>query len=116
MLSGFIGGDVLLPCLYSGSLPTTINAFWRDKDDNVVLDIIDSKESKTDAKFKGRVLSDPHRYKDGNFSVLIRDLRADDAGPYNCYIPKVDYEDRVTLSLTGQFIRNSCSSSGLHTG
>uniref|UniRef100_A0A3P9C5L5 Ig-like domain-containing protein n=1 Tax=Maylandia zebra TaxID=106582 RepID=A0A3P9C5L5_9CICH len=97
----FIGGEVLLPCVYSEKLSEPVTAFWRDKDDKVVLDIIESKEHKIDPKFKGRVVSFPDQYKTGNLSILIKGLRADNAGPYNCNIPKVDYQTKMTLKVTG---------------
>ncbi|XP_030604453.1 T-lymphocyte activation antigen CD80-like [Archocentrus centrarchus] len=98
--NGYVGDDVLLPCIYPGQLPDKVNAFWRDKDDRVVLDIINGREDKTDPKFKGRVFSYPDQYKKGNLSILIKDLRADDAGSYDCHIPRMDYESRLTLRLT----------------
>ncbi|KAL3999927.1 protein amnionless [Sarotherodon galilaeus] len=98
--TGFIRDEVLLPCVYSEKLSEPVTAFWRDKDDKVVLDIINSREDKIDAKFTGRVLSFPDYYKNGNLSILIKDLRADDAGLYECYIPKVDYQAKTTLNVT----------------
>ncbi|XP_076736079.1 T-cell surface glycoprotein CD4-like isoform X1 [Maylandia zebra] len=98
--TGFIGGEVLLPCVYSEKLPKEVNAFWRDKDDNVVLDIFNGREGKMDPKFKSRVFSFPNQYETGNFSILIKGLRADDAGPYDCDIPKVDYQTKITLKVT----------------
>uniref|UniRef100_A0A669E6D4 Uncharacterized LOC109194350 n=1 Tax=Oreochromis niloticus TaxID=8128 RepID=A0A669E6D4_ORENI len=100
VMTGFIGDEVLLPCVYSEKLSEPVSAFWRDKDDKVVLDIINSREDKIDAKFKGRVVSFPNQYKTGNLSIIIKDLRADDAGPYDCTIPKVDYQTRITLKVT----------------
>uniref|UniRef100_A0A669B5L5 Uncharacterized LOC109201566 n=1 Tax=Oreochromis niloticus TaxID=8128 RepID=A0A669B5L5_ORENI len=98
--TGFIGDEVLLPCVYSEQLSEPVTAFWRDKDDKVVLDIINSREDKIDPKFKGRVVSFPDQYKNGNLSILIKGLRADDAGPYDCNIPKVDYQAKMTLKVT----------------
>ncbi|CAI5638823.1 unnamed protein product [Oreochromis niloticus] len=100
VITRFIGDEVLLPCVYSEKLSEPVSTFWRDKDDKVVLDIIDSREDKIDPKFKGRVVSFPNQYKTGNLSILIKGLRADDAGPYECDIPKVDYHTRITLNVT----------------
>ncbi|XP_005748583.1 sodium channel subunit beta-4-like [Pundamilia nyererei] len=98
--TGFIGDEVLLPCVYSEQLSEPVTAFWRDKDDKIVLDIINGKEDKMDPKFRGRVFSFPNHYKTGNLSILIKGLRADDAGPYDCDIPKVDYQAKMTLKVT----------------
>uniref|UniRef100_A0A3P9B6I8 Ig-like domain-containing protein n=2 Tax=Haplochromini TaxID=319058 RepID=A0A3P9B6I8_9CICH len=98
--TGFIGDEVLLPCICSNQLSEPVTAFWRDKDDKVVLDIINSRQDKIDAKFTGRVFSFPDYYKNGNLSILIKDLRMDDAGPYECDIPKVDYQAKMTLNVT----------------
>lgn len=99
-MTGFIGGEVLLPCVYSGKLSNPVNAFWRDKDDKVVLDIVNGAEVKIDPKFEGRVRSFKDQYETGNVSVLIKGLRADDAGPYECAIPKVDYQTTTQLKVT----------------
>uniref|UniRef100_A0A3Q4H8U6 Ig-like domain-containing protein n=1 Tax=Neolamprologus brichardi TaxID=32507 RepID=A0A3Q4H8U6_NEOBR len=106
-------GEVLLPCIYSEKLSEPVTAFWRDKDDKVVLDIINSREDKIDAKFTGRVFSFPDQYKTGNLSILIKGLRADDGGPYDCNIPKVDYQTKITLNVTGQFRLPSLKSNNL---
>lgn len=100
VITRFIGDEVLLPCVYSEKLSEPVNAFWRDKDDKVVLDIVKSKVAKIDSKFKGRVVSFEELYKTGNLSIIIKDLRADDAGPYDCDIPTVDYQTRITLNVT----------------
>ncbi|XP_063322652.1 CD276 antigen homolog isoform X2 [Pelmatolapia mariae] len=101
-VTGFIGGEVLLPCVYSGKLSKQVNAFWRDKNDNVVLDIVNGKEDKIvqSPKFKDRVFSFKDQYETGNLSILIKGLRADDAGPYECDIPKVEHQTKMTLKLT----------------
>lgn len=96
-------GQVLLPCVYrggGGALTQPVNAFWRDKDDRVVLDIVNGSPDKMDPKFRGRVVSFKDEYKRGNLSILITRLRLQDAGPYECDIPKVEFHTKITLTIT----------------
>ncbi|KAK2917266.1 hypothetical protein Q8A73_004012 [Channa argus] len=101
---GFIGLDVLLPCVYSEEdpLPETVSVYWRDKDDNIVLDIIDSSPKKGlgDLMFRERVESFPELFKNGNFSIILRKLQQTDAGLYECHIPKVDFQVKVSLMVS----------------
>ncbi|CAI5678061.1 unnamed protein product [Oreochromis niloticus] len=94
-------GQVLLPCVYRrGVLTQPVNAFWRDKDDRVVLDIVNGSPDKMDPKVRGRVVSFKDEYKHGNVSILITRLRLQDAGPYECDIPKVEFQTKITLTIT----------------
>lgn len=94
-------GQVLLPCVYrEGVLTQPVTAFWRDKDDKVVLDIVNGSPDKIDPKFRGRVVSFKDEYKHGNLSILITRLRLQDAGPYDCHIPKVEFQTKITLTIT----------------
>lgn len=94
-------GQVLLPCVYREAVLTQpVTAFWRDKDDKVVLDIVNGSPDKIDPKFRGRVVSFKDEYKHGNLSILITRLRLQDAGPYDCHIPKVEFQTKITLTIT----------------
>ncbi|KAM7375602.1 hypothetical protein PAMA_014622 [Pampus argenteus] len=103
-VQGYIGGTVLLPCIYTSPVPQTFTISWRDKDDSNVLDIKDNAiNSETQsARFKGRVISFPDVYMRGNFSILLRDVQQDDAGIYECHIRIADgSQQMVSLSVSG---------------
>ncbi|KAK2857236.1 hypothetical protein Q5P01_005971 [Channa striata] len=99
----FTGEDVLLPCVYKGRdpPPETLSVFWRDTDNNPVLDIKNNKPhySSQHQKFRGRVESFPDLYKDGNFSIILKKVQQSDNGTYECHVPAVDVEQRLTLSV-----------------
>ncbi|XP_067357299.1 CD276 antigen homolog isoform X1 [Channa argus] len=106
-VTGDIGGDALLPCFYNGGgLPGKVTAYWRDKDDNNVLDIIQNvpNNSSQNSKFKGRVTSFPDLYKKGNFSIVLKNLQKQDSGVYQCDIIAVDYTNKVTLTVSEKMV------------
>ncbi|XP_051282964.1 programmed cell death 1 ligand 1 isoform X2 [Dicentrarchus labrax] len=102
-VQGFIGDAVLLPCVYTED-DRLLSVFWRDKNDNNILDIINNvpNNSTQHQRFRGRVLSDPSLYQKGNFSVTLKNVQQDDAGPYECVIPLENFQLRVTLSVSGK--------------
>lgn len=104
---GFIGDAVLLPCVYreDDPLPDKVSVYWRDKDDNIVLDITNSSPNiKTQDKiFRDRVSTSPELYKGGNFSITLNNLRQSDGGLYECHIPRVDFQVKVQLNVLGLY-------------
>lgn len=104
-VTGFIGDDVLLPCVHGdvSSLPEKVSVFWRDKDDKIVLNIVDNVEYRQsqDQRFKDRVFSFSDEYKKGNFSVIMKKLQQEDDGSYQCDILDVDKKD-ITVRVSGQ--------------
>ncbi|GAA6218252.1 CXADR-like membrane protein, partial, partial [Lates japonicus] len=51
--------------------------------------------------FKGRVKSFSDVYKTGNFTVVLEKAQESDSGIYECHIPKVDFQQRVQLTVAG---------------
>ncbi|XP_072235331.1 CD276 antigen homolog [Leuresthes tenuis] len=100
VVEGFVGGNVMLPCSYSEALPEKVNVFWRDKDDNGVLNIENNSPETTSTKHKGRVISFQEEYKKGNFSFTLTNLRVDDGGVYECNIGTEDISFKVTLKVS----------------
>ncbi|XP_068447114.1 uncharacterized protein [Clinocottus analis] len=98
-----VGGSVLLPCLLANP-PANALVFWRDKDDSVVLDIKgDADDLQTQSqKFRGRVFGDRKRYKAGNFSILLTDVRQADAGVFECHVPSEDFQKNIRLTVSGE--------------
>ncbi|XP_007544558.1 CD276 antigen homolog [Poecilia formosa] len=97
VIPGFVGGQVVLPCVYKDPVPQKV--FWRVDDVNPVFDIIDWKPSTASqiSKYKDRVSSFPSEYSKGNFSLLLKDLRLDDAKLYECKI--IDSNQPVVVQL-----------------
>ncbi|KAM6893329.1 programmed cell death 1 ligand 1-like [Lycodopsis pacificus] len=97
------GGDVLLKCVYDMKEPllAPFSVFWRDKDDNNVLDIRGSKEDRKgqNEMFKDRVFSEEKLYEKGNFSIQMKDVRRSDSGLYDCTIPG-KFKQSVRLTVT----------------
>ncbi|XP_053170770.1 programmed cell death 1 ligand 1-like [Scomber japonicus] len=106
VVQAYIKDNVLLPCSYDGTLSDSdsVTVSWRDKDDKNVLDI---KKNSPDVEeqhenFKNRVKSFSDQYMKGNFSIILQDVKQEDAGVYECNIrigkrPK----PRVRLNVTG---------------
>lgn len=106
-IQGFIGDSVLLPCIYNQgeSLRKNVSVYWRDKDDNIVLDISKNgpDPSTQNHKFRDRVISFPHVYMKGNFSILMKDVQPSDSSPYDCHIPSEDFQQRLLLNVSGLY-------------
>ncbi|XP_053170505.1 uncharacterized protein LOC128354271 isoform X2 [Scomber japonicus] len=103
-VQAYIRDNVLLPCIYDGTLPDSFNIYWRDKSNNKVLDIKNKAENlQTQHKnFKGRVESFSDQYVKGNFSIILRDVKQEDAGGYECNIRIGDgSQQTVRLNITG---------------
>lgn len=104
-VQGFSGDAVLLPCVYrGGDLPQKVSAFWRDKNDNNVLDI---KQNRPDAsaqnpRFRGRVEPFPDLFHKGNFSIVLKELQQADSGVYDCDVLEVDFKQTVSVSVSGE--------------
>ncbi|XP_068586950.1 CD276 antigen homolog isoform X2 [Cebidichthys violaceus] len=97
------GGDVLLKCVYDKVelLPASFSVFWRDKDDNNVLDIRGNKEDRKaqDERFEDRVFSEEKLYEKGNFSIQMKNVQRSDSGLYECNIPG-KFKESVRLTVT----------------
>lgn len=93
------GKDVLLECLYTHKPE---NVFWRIKSDGVVFDIIARKPVDSPFQldqFKGRVSSFPEEYSKGNFSIILRNVRQEDAYTYECTSPDRSELKKVQLRV-----------------
>ncbi|KAG7232508.1 hypothetical protein INR49_008802, partial [Caranx melampygus] len=104
MVKGYVGDGVLMSCVSSAGdfRPDQVNVYWRDKNDNVVLDIVKGvHDPRTQhQRFRGRVLSPQDQNRKGNFSVVLQNLREDDAGEYECNIPSEDVQKKFSLTVT----------------
>lgn len=102
---GYMDGWILLPCVYRAPVMyDSLNVFWRDKDDRVVLDVFNGKISKMDPMFDSRVVTFQDQYKQGNFSIVLTNLRLEDAGPYDCHVPRLSFHTKVLLRVTDRML------------
>lgn len=102
-VDGSVGGSVLLPCIFTDSPSTKV--FWRDKDDNVVLNIENGSPvySSQNVRYRDRVTSIQEEIGKGNFSILMKNLQVNDSDTYVCTILPGVNERRVQLTVTGEF-------------
>ncbi|XP_037830299.1 uncharacterized protein LOC108228561 isoform X4 [Kryptolebias marmoratus] len=108
-IEGYLGEDITLPCIYSKPLPNVFNVHWTDtRNDLTLLDIKNNNSDvkSQDEKYKGRVESFQESFKDGNFSIILKKLRQDDADTYECTIPEVFLKKKVTLKVSDQLNDN----------
>uniref|UniRef100_A0A3B3HBB8 Ig-like domain-containing protein n=1 Tax=Oryzias latipes TaxID=8090 RepID=A0A3B3HBB8_ORYLA len=103
VLDGSVGGSVLLPCIFSEPLPNQINVFWRDKDDNAVFNIENGSPvfSDQNQRYQNRVFSFQEEFKNGNFSIQMKNLQISDSDTYVCNIVP-GHKRRVQLRVSGE--------------
>uniref|UniRef100_A0A674ESW3 Immunoglobulin V-set domain-containing protein n=1 Tax=Salmo trutta TaxID=8032 RepID=A0A674ESW3_SALTR len=84
------------------AMPTEeVTIFWRYKDDRNVYIIVSGKADLTDQdrQFRNRIRIFPEECANGNFSLLLTDLKDSDSGSYSCFIPTVNIHHQVELSV-----------------
>ncbi|KAM3584963.1 uncharacterized protein V6R79_003860 [Siganus canaliculatus] len=96
-----LGDSALLPCVYRKPPSGAAAVYWKDGGNVAVLDIKNNKAIKGE-KFGQRVESFPEVYQQGNFSIVVRDVQPKDAGVYDCFIPTLDFQHRVSLAVSGK--------------
>ncbi|RVE75480.1 hypothetical protein OJAV_G00016760 [Oryzias javanicus] len=99
-VDGSVGGSVLLPCTTTDL--QFLRVFWRDKDDNVVLNIQNGSPdySSQNTRYRERVTSNQEEIRKGNFSILMKNLQVDDSDTYVCTIIPGGDERRVQLTVS----------------
>ncbi|XP_021464028.2 CD276 antigen homolog isoform X1 [Oncorhynchus mykiss] len=100
-VEGFTRGKVILPCRYNAMPAKEVTIFWRYKDDRNVYNIVSGKSDLTDQdrQFRDRTRIFPEEWANGNFSLLLTDLKDSDSGSYSCFIPRVNILHQVELSV-----------------
>ncbi|XP_041032654.1 uncharacterized protein LOC121271031 isoform X1 [Carcharodon carcharias] len=109
-VSGFFGEQVVLPCTYKGTAPVSdLLVIWDTaKSENLHKFIVgDNDLTEQDPRFRNRTNLFKDQLEQGNWSVLISDLRESDQNQYQCHIYKriaVGYKweqtDIIHLSVT----------------
>ncbi|XP_021329211.1 V-set domain-containing T-cell activation inhibitor 1 [Danio rerio] len=106
-VEGFIGGTAVLPCSSEQRQLTVqdITVRWRHNGLDV-LEIIDGTVAKAqDPAYRNRAQSIPEQYKNGNFSIKLRDLQDRDSGKYTCYIIQDSIIRNVKLNIEARTSR-----------
>ncbi|XP_027866545.1 uncharacterized protein LOC114140628 isoform X4 [Xiphophorus couchianus] len=95
---GLVGKRALLPC-YSDS--ASDNVFWRDKDNNNLLDINkDTPNPKLQhQRYKGRVSWSQTEFKKRNYSITLGNLKLEDTGTYECSVVIDGVESKQPINL-----------------
>ncbi|XP_036419810.1 uncharacterized protein LOC118803430 [Colossoma macropomum] len=85
-----LGGSVMLPCYVEAPIsPEELKVEWKRTDSETLVHLFQDRESKPEAQdpaYSGRASFFTEEVKHGNFSLLVTNLVADDAGVYNCTV------------------------------
>ncbi|XP_038670853.1 sodium channel subunit beta-4-like isoform X6 [Scyliorhinus canicula] len=110
-VSGYLGEQVVLPCTYKGNVPVSdLHVIWGISLFEILHKFVDGNDDLTeqDARFRNRTTLFKDQLEQGNWSVLISDLRKSDQNKYECQIYKKKEEvhyllksNEVHLSVTG---------------
>lgn len=57
-------------------------------------------EELQDRSYKGRVMLKDPQMKDGDVSVILRNVTMNDTGTYKCYVGNTDVNKTVSINLT----------------
>ncbi|XP_043539187.1 T-lymphocyte activation antigen CD86-like [Chiloscyllium plagiosum] len=108
-VSGFLGEQVVLPCTYKGNGSVSdLWVIWRTPKMETLYEFLDGSDdlAQQDPRFRNRTNLFKDQLEQGNWSVLISDLRETDQDEYQCYIHKrvsvhhfLEQRDRVYLSV-----------------
>ncbi|MBN3322519.1 BT3A3 protein, partial [Atractosteus spatula] len=124
-----LGADLMLPCHLSPARSAEpLEVRWGRKERNEEVHLYRHRTERQGRAFEGRVRLFKDSLKQGNVSLLIRDLRVSDEGLYTCFVESGSYYGRgeveVKISMTGSAplvsleghegggIRLSCHSEG----
>ncbi|XP_038670848.1 sodium channel subunit beta-4-like isoform X2 [Scyliorhinus canicula] len=109
-VSGYLGEQVVLPCTYKGNVPVSdLHVIWGISLFEILHKFVDGNDDLTeqDARFRNRTTLFKDQLEQGNWSVLISDLRKSDQNKYECQIYKKKEEvhyllksNEVHLSVT----------------
>ncbi|XP_078392079.1 uncharacterized protein LOC144674732 [Cetorhinus maximus] len=113
-VSGFLVEQVVLPCTYKGNVPVSdLLAFWDTTKSEILHKFIAGNDDLTeqDPRFRNRTNLFKDQLGQGNWSVLISDLKETDQNQYICHIYKRiaaafvrEQADIIHLSVTGNKI------------
>ncbi|KAA0712412.1 hypothetical protein E1301_Tti023106 [Triplophysa tibetana] len=91
-----VGESVILPCSYTEDKDQVNKVFWRHNDNIAVYEFSPVTNS-PGSKVNIRAESFPKEYKNGNYSIKIKELKKADAGEYSCFITPADHYENMKL-------------------
>ncbi|XP_060715791.1 uncharacterized protein LOC132839053 isoform X6 [Tachysurus vachellii] len=105
----FVGDTVILPCSINRTV-VSVDVFWRDNEEKVLVDIIKSKEdfSEQSPEYRDRVQTFQTDITNGNFSIKLSNVTLSDSRNYTCNTPtsiqkvQLSVKGLITQSLTLQ--------------
>ncbi|XP_078060173.1 junctional adhesion molecule-like [Mustelus asterias] len=110
-VSGFLGEQVVLPCTYKGNVTISdLLGIWGTTKGDILHRVVNGNDDLTqqDPRFRNRTKLFKDQLEQGNWSVLLSDLRESDQNQYQCQIYKRtstryywEQFDLVYLSVTG---------------
>ncbi|XP_051745037.1 uncharacterized protein LOC127509873 [Ctenopharyngodon idella] len=87
-----LGGSVILPCQVDKSLlQESLKVEWRRTDSDTLVHLYEDGESRAEEQHKDyhkRAQFSNKKIEDGNFSLCLKKLRAEDEGVYRCKVYK----------------------------
>uniref|UniRef100_A0A3Q1FHG3 Ig-like domain-containing protein n=1 Tax=Acanthochromis polyacanthus TaxID=80966 RepID=A0A3Q1FHG3_9TELE len=98
-----VGEDVVLPCSLGPEVDIEPALFDWTKDQQDVFLYNAGTYQSVDSQFQGRVSHFPDKLKNGNASILIRNITLSDSGNYSCYFPL--YEVYIFIMFAGIFAK-----------
>ncbi|XP_072325037.1 CD276 antigen homolog [Scyliorhinus torazame] len=107
-VSGFLGEQVVLPCIFKGNVTISdLLVVWQISEREILLKFVNGSDDLTeqDAHFRNRTTLFKDQLEQGNWSVLISDLRESDQHQFACQISDrtgVRFHQHVQLSVTEQ--------------
>ncbi|XP_060708524.1 ICOS ligand-like [Hemiscyllium ocellatum] len=107
-VSGFLGEQVVLPCTYSGNVPVSdLLVIWGTLKYEFLHQFVNGSEDlrEQDPRFRNRTNLFKDQLEQGNWSVLISDLRESDQAEYDCQIyrkvgDQLHWENVVQVNLS----------------
>uniref|UniRef100_A0A3B3Q7L5 Ig-like domain-containing protein n=1 Tax=Paramormyrops kingsleyae TaxID=1676925 RepID=A0A3B3Q7L5_9TELE len=102
-LTARLGGAVLLPCFVDRPLPLEeLEVDWRRTDSDTIVHLFQDGQSRPESQgdaYRDRAQLFPQEIPKGNFSLLLEEVRAADAGVYKCvvYTEQEQRETRVEI-------------------
>ncbi|XP_067874673.1 myelin-oligodendrocyte glycoprotein-like isoform X2 [Heterodontus francisci] len=105
-VSGFLGEQVVLPCTYKGNVPVSdLQVIWWIFGNGVLHKFVNGNDDLTlqAPQFRDRTNLFKDQLEQGNWSLLISDLRQSDQNEYRCEIQQREtpvFHQDVDLSVT----------------
>ncbi|XP_048016426.1 uncharacterized protein LOC125248536 [Megalobrama amblycephala] len=98
-ISASLKSEVFLPCHFNKSFDDETVKWSNSSNESTLLRIKNNGLFYLDSPREGRVSVLPLLFKDGNFSILIRDLELSDFGPYFCELNRECWRVEITERL-----------------